>query len=130
MIPAPARAGEPGRPAHLGVGLATRGSTRVDTGELYRLINRIVEVSLDSEALQTSLLSIEGSDPSLFRKSWRQQLERLASSIAEIQDQAVALANIPFREATATFPQFVRYLGRRKMCDSSWWAKTFSSTGR
>ena len=114
MIPAPARAGEPGRPAHLGVGLATRGSTRVDTGELYRLINRIVEVSLDSEALaDLSLLSIEGSDPSLFRKSWRQQLERLASSIAEIQDQAVALANIPFREATATFPQFVRYLGRR-----------------
>lgn len=90
------------------------GSTRVDTGELYRLINRIVEVSLDSEALaDLSLLSIEGSDPALFRKSWRQQLERLASSISEIQDQAVALADIPFRDATATFPQFVRYLGRR-----------------
>jgi two-component system, chemotaxis family, sensor kinase CheA len=90
------------------------GSTRVDTGELYRLINRIVEVSLDSEALaDLSLLSIEGSDPALFRKAWRQQLERLASSISEIQDQAVALANIPFRDATATFPQFVRYLGRR-----------------
>jgi two-component system, chemotaxis family, sensor kinase CheA len=90
------------------------GSTRVDTGELYRLINRIVEVSLDSEALaDLSLLSIEGSDPALFRKSWRQQLERLALSISEIQDQAVALANIPFRDATATFPQFVRYLGRR-----------------
>ena len=90
------------------------GSTRVDTGDLYRMINRIVEVSLDSEALaDLSLLSIEGSDPALFRKSWRQQLERLATSIAEIQDQAVALANIPFRDATATFPQFVRYLGRR-----------------
>ena len=90
------------------------GSTRVDTGELYRLINRIVEVSLDSEALaDLSLLSIEGSDPALFRRAWRQQLERLASSISEIQDQAVALANIPFRDATATFPQFVRYLGRR-----------------
>jgi len=90
------------------------GSTRVDTGELYRLINRIVEVSLDAEALaDLSLLSIEGSDPSTFRKSWRQQLERLAASIAEIQDQAVAVANISFREAAATFPQFVRYLGRR-----------------
>ena len=78
------------------------------------MINRIVEVSLDSEALaDLSLLSIEGSDPALFRRSWRQQLERLASSIGEIQDQAVALANIPFRDATATFPQFVRYLGRR-----------------
>lgn len=90
------------------------GSTRVDTGELYRLINRIVEVALDAEALaDLSLLSIEGSDPAMFRKSWRQQLERLAGSIAEIQDGAVALANISFREATATFPQFVRYLGRR-----------------
>jgi two-component system chemotaxis sensor kinase CheA len=90
------------------------GSTRVDTGELYRLINRIVEVSLDSEALaDLSLLSIEGADPALFRKSWRHQLERLASSIGEIQEQAVYLANISFRDATATFPQFVRYLGRR-----------------
>jgi chemotaxis protein histidine kinase CheA len=90
------------------------GSTRVDTGELYRLINRIVEVALDAEALaDLSLLSIEGSDPAMFRKSWRQQLERLAGSISEIQDQAVSLANISFREATATFPQFVRYLGRR-----------------
>jgi two-component system chemotaxis sensor kinase CheA len=90
------------------------GSTRVDTGELYRMINRIVEVSLDAEALaDLSLLSIEGSDPAMFRKSWRQQLERLAGSISEIQDRAVSLANISFREAAATFPQFVRYLGRR-----------------
>jgi two-component system chemotaxis sensor kinase CheA len=90
------------------------GATRVDTGELYRLINRIVEVSLDSEALaDLSLVSIEGSDPALFRKSWRHQLERLSGSIADIQDLAVSLANISFREATATFPQFVRYLGRR-----------------
>ncbi len=90
------------------------GATRVDTGELYRLINRIVEVSLDSEALvDLSLVSIEGADPALFRKSWRHQLERLSGSIADIQEQAVSLANISFREATATFPQFVRYLGRR-----------------
>jgi chemotaxis protein histidine kinase CheA len=90
------------------------GATRVDTGELYRLINRIVEVSLDSEALaDLSLVSIEGSDPTLFRKSWRKQLERLSNSIADIQEQAVSLANISFREAAATFPQFVRYLGRR-----------------
>ena len=90
------------------------GATRVDTGELYRLINRIVEVSLDSEALaDLSLVSIEGADPAVFRKTWRNQLERLSNSIAEIQDHAVALANISFREATSTFPQFVRYLGRR-----------------
>ncbi|MGA7227621.1 MAG: response regulator [Acidimicrobiia bacterium] len=90
------------------------GATRVDTSDLYRLINRIVEVSLDAEALvDLSLISIEGTDPSLFRKTWRGQLERLSNSVAEIQDQAVALANVSFRDATGTFPQFVRYLGRR-----------------
>lgn len=90
------------------------GATRVDTGELYRLINRIVEVALDAEALSDlSLVSIEGADPDLFRRSWRTQLQRLSSSINDIQDQAVALANVSFSDAVATFPQFVRYLARR-----------------
>ena len=90
------------------------GATRVDTGDLYRLINRIVEVSLDADALSDlALVSIEGSDPELFRRSWRSQMSRLSGSINDIQDQAVALANVSFREAVATYPQFVRYLGRR-----------------
>lgn len=90
------------------------GVTRVDTGELYRLINRVVEVSLDAEALaDLSLVTIEGADPNLFRKTWRAQLENLSNSIADIQNQAVALANVDFRDVTSTFPQFVRYLGRR-----------------
>ena len=90
------------------------GATRVDTGDLYRLINRVVEVSLDADALaDLSLVSIEGADPELFRKSWRSQLERLSGSIADIQDQAVSLANVSFFDAVATYPQFVRYLSRR-----------------
>ncbi len=90
------------------------GATRVDTGHLYRLINRIVEVSLDAEALaDLSLVSIEGADPEVFRRSWRQQLNRLSKSIGDIQDQAVALANVSFFDAVSTFPQFVRYLARR-----------------
>lgn len=90
------------------------GATRVDTGELYRLINRIVEVSLDTDALaDLSLVSIEGADQELFRRSWRSQLERLSNSVSEIQDQAVSLANVSFFDAVATFPQFVRYLARR-----------------
>jgi two-component system, chemotaxis family, sensor kinase CheA len=90
------------------------GATRVDTGHLYRLINRIVEVALDAEAIaDLSLVSIEGADPELFRRSWRKQLERLSESIDDIQDQAVALANVPFFDAVSTFPQFVRYLARR-----------------
>ena len=90
------------------------GATRVDTGDLYRLINRIVEVSLDADALaDLSLVSIEGADPELFRKSWRGQLERLSSSVGDIQGQAVSLANVSFFDAVTTFPQFVRYLARR-----------------
>lgn len=90
------------------------GATRVDTGDLYRLINRIVEVSLDADALaDLSLVSIEGADPDLFRKTWRSQLERLSESIRDVQAGAVSLANVSFFEAVATFPQFVRYLARR-----------------
>lgn len=90
------------------------GVTRVDTGDLYLLINRIVEVKLDAEALaDLSLVSIEGADQDLFRRSWRGQLERLSSSVSDIQDQAVSLANVSFFEAVASVPQFVRYLARR-----------------
>ena len=73
------------------------GATRVDTGDLYRLINRIVEVALDADALaDLALVSIEGADPDLFKRSWRGQLERLAGSVGDIQDQAVSLANVSF----------------------------------
>ncbi len=90
------------------------GATRVDTADLYKLINRIVEVALDAEAIaDLSLVSIEGADPELFRRSWRSQLGRLSESITDIQDQAVSLANVSFFEAVSTFPQFVRYLARR-----------------
>lgn len=90
------------------------GATRVDTGDLYRLINRIVEVSLDADALaDLALVSIEGADQSVVRRSWRDQLERLRDSISDIQGQAVALANVSLWDAAATFPQFIRYLGRR-----------------
>ncbi len=90
------------------------GATRVDTGDLYRLINRVVEVALDADAIaDLSMVSIEGADPEMFRKSWRVQLERLSRSIADIQEQAVSLANVSFFDAVATFPQFVRYLARQ-----------------
>lgn len=94
------------------------GATRVDTSDLYRLINRIVEVALDAEAIaDLSLVSIEGADPDVFRRSWRSQLAKLSKSITDIQQQAVSLANVSFFDATSTFPQFVRYLGRRSSKD-------------
>jgi two-component system chemotaxis sensor kinase CheA len=90
------------------------GVTRVETGELYRLINRLVEVALDISAVaDLSLVSVEGADPKRLLTAWRGQMERLTESILEVQDRAVALANVPFREVAETFPQFLRYLGRK-----------------
>jgi two-component system chemotaxis sensor kinase CheA len=90
------------------------GVTRVDTGELYRLINRLVEVSLDTAVLaDLSLVNLEGADPKKVLSAWRTHMQRLTKSMEELQDQAVALANVPFREAAETFPQFIRYLGRK-----------------
>jgi len=90
------------------------GATRVDISDLYRLINRVVEAALDADALaDLSLVSIEGDDPDLFRKSWRGQVQRLSEAVHDISDQAVCLANASFFDAVVTFPQFVRYLGRR-----------------
>lgn len=90
------------------------GVTRVDTGELYRLINRLVEVALDTSALaDLSLVSLDGGDPKKVLTAWRGHMERLTAAMGDLQEQAVALANIPFREAAETFPQFIRYLGRK-----------------
>lgn len=90
------------------------GVTRVDTGDLYRLINRLVEVSLDTSVLaDLSLVNLEGADPKKVLTAWRTHMQRLTRSMEELQDQAVALANVPFREAAETFPQFIRYLGRK-----------------
>jgi len=90
------------------------GVTRVDTGELYRLINRAVEVGLDAEALaDLTHVSFEGADVNRLLAAWRTQLERLSDDVASLQDMAVALANVPFREAVETFPQFIRFLSRK-----------------
>lgn len=90
------------------------GVTRVDTGELYRLVNRLVEVSLDAGVLaDLTLVNVEGADPRRVLTAWRTHMQRLTESMEEVQEQAVSLANISFREAAETFPQFARYLGRK-----------------
>lgn len=88
--------------------------TRVDTGDLYSLINRAVEIALETEALaDLTHVAIDGADPERLLSAWRGQLERLASEVGELQTRAVSLANVPIGEATATFPQLARFLGRK-----------------
>jgi chemotaxis protein histidine kinase CheA/CheY-like chemotaxis protein len=88
--------------------------TRVDTGDLYRLINRAVDIGLDTEALtDLTHVAFEGADPVRLLAAWRTQLERLSADVTELQEWAVSLANVPLRDATESYPQFVRFLGRR-----------------
>jgi chemotaxis protein histidine kinase CheA/methylmalonyl-CoA mutase cobalamin-binding subunit len=88
--------------------------TRIDTGDLYRLINRAVEIGLDAEALaDLTHVVVDGGDPIRVVSAWRTQLERLGADVAELQQWAVNLANGEFSEAVEAFPQFVRFLGRR-----------------
>jgi chemotaxis protein histidine kinase CheA len=88
--------------------------TRVDTGDLYRLINRAVDIGLDTEALtDLTHVAFEGADPVRLLAAWRSQLERLSADVTELQEWAVSLANVPLRDATESYPQFVRFLGRR-----------------
>lgn len=90
------------------------GITRVDTGDLYRMINRLVEVSLDTSAVaDLALVNLDGGDPKKMLTAWRSHLERISHSLIDLQEHAVSLANVPFREAAETFPQFIRYLGRK-----------------
>ena len=88
--------------------------TRVDTGDLYRLINRAVDIGLDTEALaDLTHVAFEGADPVRLLAAWRTQLERLSADVTELQEWAVSLANVPLADATESYPQFVRFLGRR-----------------
>jgi two-component system chemotaxis sensor kinase CheA len=90
------------------------GISRVDTIDLYQLINQAVEVSLDADALSDlALVQFEGADPQKLMAAWRAQLRRMSTAVGNLQSLAVSLANAPLRQATETFPQFVRYLGRK-----------------
>ena len=97
------------------VELAMRtGVSRVDTMDLYQLINQAVEVSLDAEGLSDlALVQMDGADPARLMAAWRGQLRRLAVAVGSLQAMAVNLANAQLSSVTDTFPQFVRYVGRK-----------------
>lgn len=88
--------------------------TRVDTAGLYRLINRAVELEIEAASIvDLSYVTIEPADPARMIAAWRSQLERMAAEIAGLRKSAVALSNVRFGEVAETFPQFIKFLGRR-----------------
>ena len=77
------------------------GTSRVDTIDLYQLINQAVEVSLDADALSDlALVQFEGADPQRLMTAWRSQLRRMSVAVGQLQALAVSLANAPLRQAT------------------------------
>ncbi|NIR35773.1 MAG: hypothetical protein GWN07_07250, partial [Actinobacteria bacterium] len=59
-----------------------------------------VELGLDAEALaDLTHVAFEGTDPLKLVAAWRDQLERLAADVTDLQAGAVALANVPLRDA-------------------------------
>ncbi len=92
---------------------ASNDVTRVQTARLYQLINRAVEVHLDTRAVldRLSQARVGRDDPD--RDHWDQLLQKLDRGARELQASALDLAAVPMTEITATFPQLVRYLARR-----------------
>jgi two-component system, chemotaxis family, sensor kinase CheA len=86
---------------------------RVDTGALYTLINRVVEIGIEIQSLDDLALVSFGGDPARMLAGWRAQIARVSSELSTLKDDAVSLVNVPLSEAIETFPQFVRFLGRR-----------------
>ncbi|MDH3500644.1 MAG: Hpt domain-containing protein, partial [Acidimicrobiia bacterium] len=94
----------------------TGGSTRIDSGKLYQLINQSVELRLDVQALTSTMERVrdivEGSDGQLaadFEKATRM----VETSLHNIQERALDLASVRLKEITASFPQLMRYVARK-----------------
>lgn len=88
-------------------GLMLGDAIGVDAANLYELINRSVEVRLDTEALVGELLAEVGDGP------WRPAAESLVAGVAQLQEDATRLASGPIGEITRTLAQLVRYVANR-----------------
>ncbi|MDH3308526.1 MAG: ATP-binding protein, partial [Acidimicrobiia bacterium] len=91
----------------------THDVTRVETSKLYQLINRAVEVRLDTQAILAQLESLRMHLAGETRELWEAVLARLDGGVEQLQFDALDLAAVPIAEITGTFPQLVRYLSRR-----------------
>ncbi len=83
---------------------ATGQTMPVNTGRLYRLINRIADVRNEFDAVREQFAHDERTGS---------VLAALDGDIATLQHDALALAAVPLTGMTNTLPQLVRYLARK-----------------
>ncbi len=89
--------------------------TRVESAKMYRLINRIVELRLDADAV-IKRLSGESSRAVRLADSddeWVVAVGRLDQAAQQLEAEALDLASSSLLEVTRSFPQLVTFLARR-----------------
>jgi two-component system chemotaxis sensor kinase CheA len=94
----------------------TGGTTKIDSGRLYQLINRAVELRLDVTAFADTMDRIQTiihrSDPVLAAE-FEKMNKMVESSLMDLQDRALDLASVRLKEITSTFPQLMRFVARK-----------------
>lgn len=93
-------------------------TVRVNAAGLFRLINEICSLRVDSEALAHAVGGLARAK--LDAAAMAEELEALAAlvgnadkALLDLQARAVDLAAAPLSEIAASFPQLVRYVSRR-----------------
>ncbi|MCJ7726390.1 MAG: response regulator, partial [Acidimicrobiia bacterium] len=91
-------------------------TVRVNAASLFRLINAICSLRVDTEVLETLVLAAtngQGTDDPGLLARLQAEVVRAGRDANEVQQQAIDLASAPVAEITATFSQLLRYLSRK-----------------
>ncbi len=96
-------------------------TTRVESARLYELINEVVELRLDAQAMAAaaSAIAVEvnhalpGSTFTSKLASLESAADRFHAVLRTLEEKALVLPSVPFGEVTSTFEQLVRFLSRR-----------------
>jgi two-component system chemotaxis sensor kinase CheA len=97
---------------------AAEESIAVNTGRLYELVNHIVSLRMDIEAVKGQLAEfaeVAAADPFFSDRvsNIAQGVEPVAATSELIEAKALALAAAPLRDVASTLPQLGRYLSRK-----------------
>jgi two-component system chemotaxis sensor kinase CheA len=92
-------------------------TVRVNAASLFKLINEICSLRVDTEVLETLVLAATpdgggNPDPDLLSRL-RAEVMRTGRDAGDLQRRAIELASAPVSEITNTFPQLLRYLSRK-----------------
>jgi chemotaxis protein histidine kinase CheA len=88
-------------------------NVRVDAANLYRLINDLCSLRVDSDVISRLVDDAVAASPTDELLRLRELIMEGGNAIVALQQRAVDLAAMPLSDITATFSQLVRYIARR-----------------